>query len=412
MRRLALVVTASLVLPSSATAQVLRLDELVQQIRTRNPSAAAAVSRVEAARIAVPRARALPEPFLEAMVEDVPPRVTGGMPMFRFQATQMLPWFGKRDRMAAVAEREAEARVARAELTMLDVVAAGKRLYFQLVLNREWRRINRDQRAVVDTIVKVATARLRTATGMHHDVLKMQTEASMLDDALIMLEADRREMTAMLNALLDRPAEASVAEPLAAWTADLSLNRDRVVLLALERQPELREMTAMERAERAMAGAARREYYPDVMLGVLYDLRMQQPDALGAIVGITVPLWIGSRQGLDVRAAEARARGFERDRGAMSAMARAEIERQLARLEASTRRGQLLDNELIPLAQQTLDSALAAFPSGRVDALELLDALRALSTQRLARTSIRVDRELALVDLERTAGAPMKDLGR
>jgi outer membrane protein TolC len=407
-----LMLLTCLLLPSSATGQTLRLDELVQQIRTRNPSAAAAVRRVEAARIAIPRARALPEPFVEAMAEDVPLGITGGMPMIRFQATQMFPWFGKRDRMAAVAEREAEARNARAELTMLDVVSEGKRLYFQLLLNRESRRINRDQRAVVDTVVKVATGRLGAGTGMHHDVLKMQTEASMLDDALIMLETDRWEMAAMLNALLDRGADTPVPEPVDAWTADVALDRTRLVVLALERRPEVREMAAMERAERAMAAAARREYYPDLMLGALYDLRMEQPDALGAIVGINVPLWIGSRQRLDVRGAEARARGFERDRSAMAAMARVDVERQLARLEATTRRGRLLDTEVIPRAQQTLDSAIAAFPSGRVDVLELLDALRALFTQRLARTAVRVDRERALVDLERATGAPLEELGR
>ncbi|HEY0712310.1 MAG TPA: TolC family protein [Polyangia bacterium] len=398
--------------PTPATADELRLDDLVTQIRARNPSAAAAVRRVEAARIAVPRARALPDPMLEMMLEDVPPKLSGGMPMLRFQATQMLPWFGKRDRMAAVAEREAEARTARAEVTMLDVVAEGTRLYYQLILNRESRRINREQRAVIATVVEVAIARLRSGTGMHHDVLKMQTEGAMLDDTLIMIEADRREMAAMLNALLDRPAETTLPEPSATWTPERSLTRARVVTMALERRPELREMAAMESAERAMAAAAKREYYPDVVLGAIYDLRMDQEDALGAIVGLNLPIWIGSRQRLDVRAAEAKARGFERDRAAMAAMARAEIERQLARLDASDQRGRLLDNQFIPLAQQTLDSALAAFPSGTVDTLELLDALRALSAQRLARTGVRVERELALVDLGRVTGVPVKELAR
>jgi cobalt-zinc-cadmium efflux system outer membrane protein len=406
----AVLVLLALLVPGSAAAQGLRLEDLVAQIRSRNPSAAAAQRRVEAARIAVPRARALPEPFVEAMVEDIPPRFTGGMPMFRFQASQMFPWFGKRDRMAAVAEREADASAARAQMTVLDVVAEGKRIYFQLLLNRESRRINREQRSVVDTIVNVAMARLRTGTGMHHDVLKMQTEASMLDDALIMLEADRREMAAMLNALLDRPANAAVAEPVEAWSSDVALTRERLTTGALERLPELREMRAMESAEHAMAGVAKREFYPDVMLGAIYDLRMDETDALGAIVGINVPLWIGSRQRLDIRAAEARASGLERDRAAMTAMARAQIERQLARLDAVARREKLLDTEFLPRAQQTLDSAIAAFPSATVDTLALLDSLRALSAQRLARSALRVERELALVDLERTTGAPLKEI--
>ncbi|HEY0709808.1 MAG TPA: TolC family protein [Polyangia bacterium] len=410
----ALVVTAFTLVGASqgnsANADELVLEQLVSQVRTRNASATAAVRRLEAARMAIPRARALPEPAVEMMVEEVPTKLSGGMPMFRFQARQMFPWFGKRDRMAAVAAHEADARAAQADVTMLDVVAEGKRLYFQLLLNREARRINRQQREVIDTVVTIATVRLRSGTGMHHDVLKMQTEAAMVDDELIMLEADRTEMAGMLNALLDRSADAPVAEPREAWTPIRPLTRAGLVAAAIDRRPELRAMTAMVGAERAMAAAARREYYPDFMLGLIYDLRMDEPDALGGMVGLNIPLWIGSRQRLDVRAAEARALAFERDRVAMAGMARTEIERQLARLEASQRRGDLLDSKFVPLAQQTFDSALAAFPSGTVDALELLDALRALFAQRLARTGVRIQRELALVELERVTGVPLEEI--
>jgi len=382
----------------------LKLADLVAALRTRNPSVAAAARRYEAARLRIRRARALDDPFVSAMLEDVPLRITGGMPMVRFQATQMLPFPGKRDRMAAVAEREAEAVGTRVDTALLDVVSEGRRLFHQLVLNREARRINREQRALVESLVQMATARLASATGSHHDVLKMQTEATMLDDALVMLEADRREMAAMLNALLDLPADAPVAEPSVAWTAERKLDRARLVATAVERRPELREMRAMGAAERAMAEAARREYYPDLMIGGLYDARMGGDDALGAMVGINVPIWIGSKQRLDVGAAELRARAVDRERSAMEAMVRGEIERALARVEAAERRLQLLDTEFIPRAQQTFDAGIRAFPSGMMSALEMLDDLRAVETQRLARTAVAVERELALVDLERAVG--------
>jgi outer membrane protein TolC len=404
------------VLPLPALAEEpgppLRLAELVAQVKQRNPSAAAAVRRVEAARIAIARARALPDPFAQAMVEDVPLRITGGMPMLRVQASQMFPWFGKRDRMAAVAAREADASEARADAVVLDLMASAKRLYQQLVLNRTARRLNREQRAIVDTVVQVATSRLRTGTGSHHDVLKMQTEASMLDDGRIMLEADRQEMAAMLNALLDRGAADTVAEPEETWTDASPLDRGRLTERALDRRPELREMRSMEAAERAMAAAARREYYPDVMLGALYDVRRDQEDAVGAMIGINVPLWIGGKQRLDARAAETRAAAVDRDRAAMAAMVRAEIERQVTRIEAAGRRLALLDGQFLPRAQQTFDSALAAFPAGTVDALELLDALRAVINQRLNRVAVQVERELAHVDLERALGAPLKETAR
>src|SRR5687767_3429481 len=86
---------ASIVLAVLATGSIgraetseLTLPALVAALRTGNPSVAAAARRHEAARVAIGRARALDDPSLSAMVEDLPLRVTGGMPMFRFQATQ------------------------------------------------------------------------------------------------------------------------------------------------------------------------------------------------------------------------------------------------------------------------------------------------------------------------------------
>jgi outer membrane protein TolC len=250
----------------------------------------------------------------------------------------------------------------------------------------------------------MGNGRLGAGAGSHHDVLKMQTEASMLDDGLIMLEADRRDMVAMLNALLDLPAEAPVGEPAPTWTAARPFDRERLLREALERRPELREMVAMGAAERAMAEAARREYYPDLMIGALYDARMGGEDALGAMLGLNVPIWIGSKQKLDVAAAELRAQGLDRERAAMAAMVRAEIERALAGIAAADRRLELLDAELIPRAQQTFDSALRAFPAGMMSALELLDSLRTVEAQRLARTTVAVEREIAVVGLQRAVG--------
>ncbi len=404
------IVIAPVFVASAGAEEILRLSDLVKGIREKNPAIAGAGDRRDAARIRITRARAFEDPFASMMIEDVPMSFRGGMPMVRFQATQMLPWPGKRDRMAAVAEREADAATARVETTVLDAVTRGKRLYHQLYLNVEAQRINRDQRQLVDALVEIATGRLSAGVGGHHDVLKMQTEASMLDDNLVMLRADRVEMAAMVNALLDRPASAVVSEPIAAWSPSLRLDREKLVTAALDRRPELREMAAMGAAERAMADAARREYFPDLMLGALYDARMGGMDTLGGMIGLNVPIWIGSKQRLDVQAAETRSRAVGRERAAMAAMVRAEIERDLARIDATVRRIRLLDDEFIPRAQQTFDSALKAFPAGMMSALELLDGLRTVTNQRLQRVVVAVDREVALVDLERATGIPMEDL--
>ncbi|MHB8893627.1 MAG: TolC family protein [Candidatus Geothermincolia bacterium] len=382
----------------------LSLDTLLREIASQSPGVAAEALRAQAMRQAIPRARALDDPQLTLMTEEVPLGITGGMPMLRLQASQMLPWPGKRDRMTRVADREAKVAEAKESAVVLDVVTQAKRIYYNLYLNKEARRINREQRTIADTLVDVVTGQLASGMPMHHDVLKMQTEVSMLDDELAMLETERREMVAMLNALRDRPAEEPVGEPLEIWSPEVPLERSALVPQAIAQRPEVLEMAAMVESGRAMAEVARREYYPDFMLGAFYDVRTDAEDTIGAMVTVSIPLWIDSKQRIDVAVADLRANASDRDRIAMEAMVRAEVEQALARLARVKRRSEILETELLERAQQTFDATLAAFPAGKTSVLEILDAMRVVTARRLSQVALRVERELALVDLSRAVG--------
>ncbi len=400
-------VLLGLIPPSIGLAQEpvpLSLDELLREVAARSPVVGAEALRAEAMRQAIPRARALDDPQFTLMAEDVPTTITGGMPMLRLQANQMLPWPGKRGRMTRVAELESQVAGAREETVLLDAVTEARRIYYDLYFNMEARRVNREQRAIADTLVDVVTGRLASGMAMHHDVLKMRTEASMLDDGLAMLEGERREMAAMLNALRNRSEAEPVGEPLEAWSPEIPFDGARLVARALAQRSEVHEMVAMAASRRAMAEVARREYYPDFMLGAFYDARVDGEDMIGAMGTIGVPLWIARKQRIDVAVADLRASAADRDLRAMEAMVRAQVEQALARLARVQRRAEILETELLDLAQQTFDAALAAFPAGTTNALEILDALRVVSEQRLSRTVLRVERELALVDLQRALG--------
>jgi hypothetical protein len=86
---------------------------------------------------------------------------------------------------------------------------------------------------------------------------------------------------------------------------------------------------------------------------------------IGAMVNVTVPVWIGRKQRIDVAVADVRANAADRDRSAMEAMVRAEVEQALVRLSRVKRRLEILDTELLDRAQQTFDAALAAFPRAK-----------------------------------------------
>ena len=70
------------------------------------------------------------------MLDRVPERMGGEMPMLRYQATQMLMWPGKLGLMQAAAEQRTGATQADAKTLKLDLIRDAKRAYWMLRLNQ------------------------------------------------------------------------------------------------------------------------------------------------------------------------------------------------------------------------------------------------------------------------------------
>ena len=390
--------------------EVLRLETLLSELRAKNPSIASAESWYDAARLQIKRSRALEDPQLTWMTEDISLQGEEGVtPMNRFQVNQMLPWPGKRSAMEKVAKKEADVYQARAAGTSLEIVASAKRLYYGLYLNQEKRRINREQRGIIDTLIELVTAQLSAGMPMHHDVLKMQTEAAMLDDDLLMLEAEQRMIGAMINGLLARPIETQIGTIAPAWSISQKLEEERLAKLAVE-NPDIQEMASMEQAELAMSEVARKEQYPDIMVGLFYDAYVGEGDMVGLMAGLNLPIWAKNKQRLDMESAELRAKATSQKRSAMESMLGAEVSQYIAMVRALEKRQVLLDQQLLPLAQQTFEASLATYPTGQTNALAVLDALRVVTEQRSALLALQVQRELALIELELRVGVPISEL--
>ena len=151
---------------------------------------------------------------------------------------------------------------------------------------------------------------------------------------------------------------------------------------------------------RAGYRAARRSLYPDFMVTVEYGQRPQFDDMVSVMVGISVPLWAGSRQ-LPYRRemaamraeAEARARNLRNETFADLTEARADAERARTLLT-------LYHTAIIPQARAAVESALSAYRVGHVDFMTLIqnemtvnryetDAVRLTATWQQASARIR-----------------------
>jgi cobalt-zinc-cadmium efflux system outer membrane protein len=389
----------------------LRLAEVVAAARAANPMLRAARLEAAAAADRVSQAGALPDPELQLGLMNRPVAGFGTsepMTMNAIQLTQMIPWPGKLGYGRERSRRLADAQRLDADEAELGMVARAKGVYFQLAYMDRALGVMDQTRALLRSFLQVSSAMYGVGTGLQQDVLRAQVAVARMTEDITVMEQDRVAMAARLNALLGRDATAPVGALELPAGEDSLPAVDSLMSLAASRRPAL----AAARSRVAAAGAgyrqARRELFPNLMLGVSYGQRPRFDDMVSLMVGISIPVWAGSRQ-LPMRREllamqsmqEAEERNLYNETFAQLAELRAEAERarNLSRLYATA---------ILPQARASVESALSAYRVGRVDYMTLVD--NQMTVNRYAIEGIRLTAAYdgAVAQIEALIGA---DLG-
>ena len=140
---------------------------------------------------------------------------------------------------------------------------------------------------------------------------------------------------------------------------------------------------AMNKAELT---AARREYFPDLMARVMYkNMSDTKNDFWSVMLGMNVPLtfWSGSRYSGKVEENRLKVLQAENEFSGMKNMVLNDVYDALIRMQASYNSIKLYQSTSIPQADQTLQSVLAGYQTGKTDFLMVIDAYRMLLMARL-----------------------------
>ncbi len=166
------------------------VDVYVEYALAQNADIQAARKQVEAAANRVPQAASLQDPTLAATAYPAPVQTAAGRQEFGLNASQHLPWFGKLDARAGVAEEETNIARARLAVVELEVIEQVKRAYYELYFVQKAIRITEDDRRLLTDLSAIAESKYRTGTVSQQDVLRAQVEVSNLDSQLIRLRQE------------------------------------------------------------------------------------------------------------------------------------------------------------------------------------------------------------------------------
>ncbi len=392
--------------PAPSVSDTLRLADALVLAKEANPSLQAARLRADAAAARVSQMGALPD--LQVNLGLMNRRVSdfGGSedPMTKntIGLAQRLPWPGQLGFGEDRAEHLALAERLDADEAEQRLLARLKSVYYRLAYMDRAILIMSGTRELLRDFLQVSSAMYSVGTALQQDVLQAQVSVAQMTEDITVMEQDRLAMAARLNALLGRGPTVAVGALELPPPGDALPDVEGLMELAVQGRPALR--AARERVQAAEAGyrAAQRGNYPDFTVMVEYSQRPNYPDLATVMVGLSFPLWSGSRDAPDEMQAvrsmeEAREQDLYNETFAGLAELRAQVERA-RNLSA------LYSTSILPQARAAVESALSAYRVGRVEYMTLLGNEMTVNRYQIERVRLTAEYHRAVAQVEAIIG--------
>ncbi len=371
-----------------------QFDQFVLYAVLNDPQVEAAYHGWAAAvhRITVERSRPDPRLTLQASIAD--------MALMALMAGVMadVPGAGKRAAAGEIATAESQAKYFVFEARVLQSAFALRKVRYQLDALETKIAIMHKTARLLAQLEKLALVQNEVGRAPMQDVLQARIERARLASELDNLDDSRAALLAQFKAALGISAGA-LAPPLSALPAPspAALSPDRLLQLALERNPRLKAMQAEVVAAQGSLQLARKSARPDFSVGLEADFKAN-PIMLQPSLGVILPIWRDKTKAQIAAAQANKAEANARLAAEQIALAVEIAEKTFMSLEA-TRQLALLGGSLPRMASGALALAQSAYSGGKSDFNSVINAQKALLELQLAQSEASLQRELALAEL-------------
>jgi outer membrane protein TolC len=388
------------------------LHELVQEAEQKNPQIAASFHAWQASRNVPKQVSALPETQLSVQQFSVgSPRPFAGysnsdFAYIGFGVSQDVPYPGKRQLRARVAEHEADSMEAQTDSVRRAVAGNLKMVYFRLAYIQQTLGVLQRSDALLNQIQEASESRYRVGQGNQQDVLKAQLQHTKILQEIAHHHQEEGLLEAQIKQFLGRPQECEdiVAEPLTLRAvpytpADLSQK-------ARDQNPDVRSKQASIRQQETQVELAHKNFRPDFNVQYNYEhTGSQTRDYYMATFGIRLPN--RGRQKAELAEAEQNQERARQELEAESQRVLSEVQQQYVRAKTAEERLKIYSDGLVPQSEATFQSALSAYQSNKQDFESLLSGFLDVLNLDLEYRNELVEHESALAELERLTGVDL-----
>lgn len=416
MSKVALLLLAAVLVLQQETAlsaqEGLSLKDAISQALKNNPEIQVAKRKMESVQARAGQSTYLEDPEVNLEAWGVPlnhpVRFRSSNPVI-LGLRQKFPFFGKLGLKGEIAAQEVKIAEEELRAKEREIVAKVKGAYADLFMTHKNIEIYKELLELIRQISTTAETLYQVGRSPQQDVIKALLEQTELLNKLNWAEKELTTSQAKLNVLLNRSPTAPLGRPRELAVTPFSLQFSELEKLALEQRPELRALEAsITRSERAIELAKRNRKFPDFMVGLEYWVAPdERPRHMYTpMLTLTIPFspWTKGRHDYEIEEALAEGQMAKSSLDAMKNVALFEVRDMSAKVEAARKSVSIYQDGLLPQAGQSFQAAIAAYQTGAVNFITLLDAQRTIRDIRLGYYKALVDYEQSLADLERAVG--------
>jgi cobalt-zinc-cadmium efflux system outer membrane protein len=383
-----------------------------------NPGLAAMQLRYEALLDVSSQVGALPDPMINFNAMNFPTDTfdIDQEPMTQLQVgfSQVFPFPGKLSLKEDAASFDAVAAGYSVDEMRVQLAMSVRTKWWQIYYLDRASDTLKNNKNLLRQFISVARTKYETGKGLQQDILLAQLELSKFMDRDIQLFALRRHQVIQLNTLMGRPASDHiiVTNNVPLTMANI-LSEVDLYEIAESIRPTIKERETKVEAAQSRLDLAKKDQYPDFMLGVTYGDRTgdnppfqggSRADFLSVMVGVKIPLYSGRKQS---KAISQKTSELARSRYALideRGSVRATISAAITDYQKSQEQFELYGAGIIPQARQTVQSMLAAYQVSEVDFLNLVRSQMTLFNYELQYWKALSEAKQALARLEAAVG--------
>ncbi len=383
------------------------LSETLAAVLQNNPALKAARAKWEMMKQRIPQARAWDDLMVGVEAQRTGTTRFDNYTDNEWMALQAIPISGKNLSRARVANSEAMQVFEEFRRAEIDAVTRAKAASFKLSGAYFQLEINSRNQELLRQLVDISRAKYEVGTQSQADVFLAQTDLARLSETRAMIEQEISAQQTQLNVLMGRPANTSLTHPQPSVFKVRDLYSEKLNATALATRPEIVMALRKIEAEKARLQLAKRQWIPDPQIQVKARQyqgsdRVQEYDT--GIV-FSVPWMNYSKYSAGVREAAHSLESAQLEYDAACNEVLGLVRDQVWKIETIAQNYRLYHNQIVPLANQAVQSTRSSYEADKTSFLELITARRALQDADSSAANYLTNYQVALAELEAIVGS-------